>query len=162
MNMLIGVLCEVVGSVTRSETDEAATKLVQESILVELQKFDDGDGMISREELDTVLQDPHSQDILRSLDIDILFLTELQAALFRGAGKTDKRIPIKGILELMLLCRGDLPSTVRHIASGQAFMHSLIAKLEKHVTKEVRKLKASLDLQARWYVEQSHRSSAII
>jgi len=89
-----------------------------------------------------------------------LFLTELQSALFRGAGK-NLRVPIKGILELMLMCRGELPSTVRHIASGQAFMHSLITQLEKHVTKQTRKLQASLDgLQSR-YLEQSHRTSVM-
>merc|ERR1719247_2243282 len=107
MNMLIGVLCEVVSTVTQREKDEAAVKIVKESILLELKKFDDGDGMITHEELVEVLQDPHSQEILHSLDIDRLFLTELQSALFRSGGE---RVPIKGILELVLLCRGELPS----------------------------------------------------
>jgi len=64
MNMLIGVLCEVVSSVARSEKDEAAVRLVKESILLQLKKCDDGDGMISHAELNIVLQDPDSQDIL--------------------------------------------------------------------------------------------------
>merc|ERR1719506_2755418 len=103
--------------------------------------------MITHEELDEVLQDPHSQEILHSLDIDRLFLTELQSALFRSGGE---RVPIKGILELVLLCRGELPSQVKHVASGQAFLHSLITQLDKHVTKHLQRLQASLDRQARY------------
>merc|ERR1719271_2255336 len=92
MNMLLGVLCEVVSAVTRKEQDESAVKLVKESILLELKKYDDGDGMISHDELNQVLQDPHSQRILCSLDVDRLFLTELETALFHSGGE---KVPIR-------------------------------------------------------------------
>jgi hypothetical protein len=141
MNMLIGVLCEVVSTVTTSEKDEAAVRLVKDTILVELLKFDDGDGLISHEEIDQVIQDPHSNAVLNSLDIDRLFLTELQSTLFQDEGD---RIPIKGVIELMLLCRADLPSTVKHVASGQAFLHGVISKLDKHLTKHMRHVQDSL------------------
>merc|ERR1712072_851500 len=55
MNMLIGVLCEVVSTVAQGEKDDAAIRLVKESILVNLKKFDNGDGMISRNELAAVM-----------------------------------------------------------------------------------------------------------
>merc|ERR1740130_1932984 len=44
MNMLIGVLCEVVSAVAKGEKDDAAIVLVKESILMNLKKFDNGDG----------------------------------------------------------------------------------------------------------------------
>jgi hypothetical protein len=145
MNMLIGVLCEVVSSVTRKEKDEAAVRFVKQSILMELKKFDDGDGMITREELDKVMHDEHSKAVLASLNVDRLFLTELQSALFQKKGE---RVTISGIIELMLMCRGDLPSTVQHIATGQAFMHSLITRLDKHLTKQLQQIQEVLPVRA--------------
>ena len=145
MNMLIGVLCEVVSSVTRKEKDEAAVRFVKQSILMELKKFDDGDGMITREELEQVMHDEDSKAVLASLNVDRLFLTELQSALFQKKGE---RVTISGIIELMLMCRGDLPSTVQHIATGQAFMHSLISKLDKHLTKHLQHIQEVLLVRA--------------
>jgi hypothetical protein len=132
MNMLIGVLCEVVSLVTRAEKDEAAVSLVRESILVELRKCDDGDGMITRQELDRVMHDRHSKAVLRELNVDILFLTALQSALFQKKGES---VSIKSVIKLMLICRGDLPSTVQHVASGQAFLHTLITHLDKRISR---------------------------
>merc|ERR1711998_457423 len=43
------------------------------------------------------------------------------------------RISIKAIMELMLMCRGDLPTTVEHIASSQALVVHLLAGLEKRI-----------------------------
>ena len=88
-----------------------------------------------------MLQDPHSKAVLNSLDIDRLFLTELQSTLFQDEGD---RIPIKGVIELMLLCRGDLPPTVKHVASGQAFLHGVISKLDKHLNKHMLLVQDSL------------------
>merc|ERR1719329_875172 len=53
MNMLIGVLCEVVSTVSQTEKDEAAIKLLKQTILLELRKFDDNnDGVIGKDELE--------------------------------------------------------------------------------------------------------------
>merc|ERR1712110_974103 len=46
MNMLIGILCEVVNAVAASEKEESDIAVMKNSILLELKKFDDGDGMI--------------------------------------------------------------------------------------------------------------------
>merc|ERR1719149_7352 len=42
MNMLIGVLCEVVSAVAQGEKDEACIRLAKQSILLDLKEFDDG------------------------------------------------------------------------------------------------------------------------
>jgi hypothetical protein len=130
MNMLIGVLCEVVSAVAQGEKDEAAIQLVKESILVHLKKFDNGDGMISRDELMTVMKDPQSKAVLRGLNVDRLFLLELQSMLY---ARPDSQVSIKGIMELMLMCRGDLPVTVKHIASAQASLISVLNKFEERL-----------------------------
>lgn len=130
MNMLIGVLCEVVSAVAQGERDEAAIMLVKQSILMDLKQFDNGDGMITRQELMSVMRDPQSKAVLRGLNVDQLFLLELQSMLFP---KPDSTVAIKGIMELMLLCRGDLPVTVQHIASAQASMIWQLDKFEQRI-----------------------------
>merc|ERR1719478_528303 len=74
MNMLIGCLCEVVSSVQLQHKEEEAIKLMKQSILLDLRKFDNGDGMLTRKELDGVISSPQSRAILHSLQIDELFL----------------------------------------------------------------------------------------
>lgn len=142
MNLLIGVLCEVVSEVAKSERDESAVKLVKQTILVTLKQFDDGDGMISRKELEEVMEDPVSKAVLRSLNVDLVFLTELVSMLYK---EVDDAVSIKGILELMLMCRGDLPSTVQHVASGQAFLHSIIHQVDDRVIRMHESMKRRLN-----------------
>jgi hypothetical protein len=131
MNMLIGVLCEVVSAVAQAEKDDAAIRLAKETILVNLQKFDDGDGLITKPELQGVMRDPQSKAVLASLNIDRLFFLELQQMLFKEDGDS---VPIKTIMELMLMCRGDLPVSVQHMASTQALLIWLLDQFEGRLT----------------------------
>merc|ERR1711953_1647601 len=72
MNMLIGVLCEVVSAVGAHEREEADIKLLKQSILGELLKFDaNGDFMISKDEFDTVMTDVQATKALHDLGVDV-------------------------------------------------------------------------------------------
>jgi len=151
MNMLIGVLCEVVSTVAAAEKDEAAINMMKESILVELHRFDiDGNGMISLEELQHVMNDPHALGVLRSLEVDVQYLRELQRLLFP---RPDTLVSIESIMDLMLMCRGDLVTTVKHMASGQAFtrflLSSEIQSLEERVLKGFRELTTTVQSVSR-------------
>jgi len=132
--MLIGCLCEVVSTVGNHQKESLAKNLMKQSILVDLQKFDNGDGMLSRKELHEALQSQQSKAVLRNLHIDELFLKELQSMLFPHP---DSQVSIKAVMQLMLECRGDLDVTVLHLARGQAFLSTLIASLEKKVLEAV-------------------------
>merc|ERR1712217_314635 len=101
--------------------------LMEDTILEHLIKFDDGDGLISKDELELVLADADSHHVMRSLNVDRLFFIELQAMLFQSE---KDRITIARVVELMLLCRGDNVTTVRTLASGLLYIASLVHKLE--------------------------------
>jgi hypothetical protein len=131
MNMLIGVLCRVVTAVAEGEMDDAAIRLVKESILVDLRKFDDGNGMMTHDALVQVMCDPQSKAVLKSLNVDRLFLMELQRMLFPKPGS---QVPIKNLMELMLMCRGDLPVTVKALSSGLSYISTIVHKFEHRVT----------------------------
>jgi voltage-gated sodium channel len=116
MNMLIGILCEVVSGVAASEKEEAAGRVMRETILMELKKFDDGDGLIDEDEVNELMADPRSIEVLDALGIDISFLQGLQVMTYEEPGVS---FPMKTIIEQMLSCRGDLPCTVAHMIMQQ-------------------------------------------
>eukprot|EP00812_Abedinium_dasypus_P008902 NODE_262_length_1729_cov_360.223417.p1 GENE.NODE_262_length_1729_cov_360.223417~~NODE_262_length_1729_cov_360.223417.p1 ORF type:complete len:554 (+),score=176.07 NODE_262_length_1729_cov_360.223417:146-1663(+) len=114
MNMLIGVLCEVVSAVSAGEKDEAAIRDLKETVLVVLKKFDvDGNGMISREELHSVLGDGSALCVLRGLQVNVNYLWALSDMLFE---MPDAEVPIKAIMDLFLTSRGDLGVTFKHLS----------------------------------------------
>jgi len=121
MNMLIGVLCEVVSAVAQGERDEAAINLMKETILVELKQFDDdGNGMISKSELAHVMKNKEALGVLRSIEVGKECLEELQQMLFYDK-PDDAAVPIDRIMELLLMYRGNLNTTVKHLVEAQAF-----------------------------------------
>lgn len=133
MNMLIGVLCEVVSTVAQSERDDAAIRVMKQSILLELKRFDiDENGRISKSELDHVMKSPTTLRVLRSLDVDVECLHELQHALFPHAA-----VPIEDIMELLLSYRGTLPCTVKHVVDAQVFTRwSLSTEMKQHAVQQ--------------------------
>merc|ERR1719375_546601 len=71
MNMLIGVVCEVISAVAANEKENCARELVQQTLLVMLKKLDeDGSGEISQHELQHVCEDQDSLKVLEALQVD--------------------------------------------------------------------------------------------
>jgi len=134
-NMLIGVLCEVVAQVARRRRDDDAIKLLKDTMLIHLKQFDDGDGMISKEEFDEIMSLPASIELLEDLNVDRVFMLALQKMLYT---KSTTEIPIKGIMELMLTCRADTPATVHTIANSLSYLTHRLDQLDKSLTTSVR------------------------
>ena len=117
MHMLIGVLCEVVSVVAETERDDVAIQVLKKSILLELKRFDvNGNGKITKHELDDVLKSSTTLSALRSLDVDVECRYEFQQARYN-----DVEISIEDIMELLLSYRGHLTCTVKHFVDSQTF-----------------------------------------
>merc|ERR1719350_2719336 len=125
MNMLIGVLCEVVSAVGAHEREDAAIRLLKQSILVELLKFDeDGNSMISEDEFNNVMQDDSAVRSLRHLGVDVQYLRDYQQMLYQY----QPEYSIEAIMQLCLVCRGDLPVQVQHLVDAQAFTRWFVSE----------------------------------
>merc|ERR1719326_751461 len=75
MQMLIGVLCQVIVDVDRDEKDKRDMAEVRRRLHDELvQKDRDGNNEINRAELIELLEEPHSLSLMRDLNINVLFL----------------------------------------------------------------------------------------
>merc|ERR1719247_1614210 len=121
--MMLGVLVEIVNNVSQNERDDRDISVMKETILVYLNECDDGDGFITNEEFLNVVNRDHCKELFHRLNIDRVFLIELQKAIFPRGGC---KVPIARIMEWMLICRSDLNVTVCHLACAQAsLMYSL-------------------------------------
>merc|ERR1712079_683575 len=135
LNMLIGVLCEVVTAVGQHERDEADTALVKMGILKELLKFDvDGDGTISQVELEHVMSSQEAQVVLDALEVDTATLDEIHAMLFKD--QSDK-VTIRQIMESCLSYRGSQPTTVKHLVDGMVFNRHYTEQVVKDSMKDI-------------------------
>lgn len=112
MNMLIGVLVEVVSAVSASEQEEADIHVMKQTVLKELKRFDNGDGMINEDELNEMMACRDSVKVLQQLGIDVTFLQDLQVWSYSVPGS---ELPIEALIEQMLSCRTQLNFTVKHM-----------------------------------------------
>merc|ERR1712232_575987 len=144
MNMVIGALCEVVASVTEAEKEEGAHNLMKETILVELKKFDDGDGQISEDELGDLMTNEMAVECLQALGVDVDFLQTLQVRAFEIP---DTNISIPDLLEQMLMCREETPTTMRHLILQQEITTWVTSnKILQHEKRMNKKLDARFGL----------------
>eukprot|EP00928_Gymnodinium_smaydae_P085308 TRINITY_DN6868_c0_g3_i1.p1 TRINITY_DN6868_c0_g3~~TRINITY_DN6868_c0_g3_i1.p1 ORF type:complete len:575 (-),score=110.02 TRINITY_DN6868_c0_g3_i1:138-1862(-) len=141
MNMLIGIMCEVISAVASSERDEAAIRQLKETILVELKKHDkDQSGGICKSELETVFLDQGTMKTLKDLDVDVTYVAEVSRMCFDANDENDE-VSFETFMELLLMSRGDMSVTVAHMARCHAHFHWLIStelhKLRKHVDNQI-------------------------
>lgn len=135
LNMLIGVLCEVVTSVGQHERDEADVRLVKRGILKELLKFDnDFDGTISKTELERVMRSDQAKAVLEDLEVDASALDNVHEMLF--SCNTEK-VPIRTVMESCLTYRGNQPPTVKHLVDGMVFNRHYTEQVMKNVAKDL-------------------------
>jgi len=127
LNLLIGVLCEVVRTVKQLEENEVGIKLLREAVFKQLKEWDvDASGTISNEELDAVLASQKARDALQELDIDLEYLRDFRNLI--STANEGKELPITKALELMLVCRGDQPATVTSLAVAHRLTHAFIER----------------------------------
>merc|ERR1712060_794481 len=85
MNMLIGVLCELVTQVKRADDELIAIDFMKQHLRDMLVEFDtDGSGQISRAELQTVVAEPKAIKVLESLNVNPQYLMDLTEPLFEA------------------------------------------------------------------------------
>jgi hypothetical protein len=131
LQMLIGVLCDVVSQVGQERRDAECIGLVRQELLGHLKKVDGGDGRISKEEFEALMEVPTSRALLKKLNINRLFLTEVANLMFpAGSGTT---VPIRTILEILIMCKGDNIATVQIIASALCFLSNELSEMQEHV-----------------------------
>jgi hypothetical protein len=160
MNMLIGVLCEVVAAVASTEKEQLTVAFVKEKLqeIMNSSGLDaDGDGEISKEEFCKVLELPEACRTLEEVGVDVMGLIDIADFIFdennddEGAGDGPKNLTFVEFMEVILALRGSNNATVKDIVDLRKFIvntnHRLEEKLEKAMSHQVGKsVRASMSL----------------
>lgn len=136
MNMLIGVICEVVSAVADREREVSKVGYVKEKI-EELMKHgadDDGDGQITKEEFTNLMQNKKALSILDEVGVDVLSLPDFTNDIFEKDedGET-KALNFEEFMNVILDLRGTNGATVRDIVQLRSFLNSKVSVFEKRL-----------------------------
>lgn len=136
MNMLIGVLCEVVSRVAAKEKEDADIRIMKSSILTLLQRLDsDGDGLLNSEELEEMLADEDAVVVLRELGVDTEYMMNYTHMLF----ETHDGLSVAHIMEIILAQRADRETKVKDLVDMQFFLRWTFAQTLRRIwTEEMR------------------------
>merc|ERR1711908_203585 len=128
MNMLIGVLCEVVTAVGEAEKENAAIALVKQTVLLMLKGLDDDqDGKISRLELRRMCHDAEAKRVFEDLQVNMeYFLGKMNMFYI----EPDQQLEITFIMHMILDLRGDRQMTVKDIVNATDYDRFV---LDKHI-----------------------------
>jgi hypothetical protein len=129
MNMLIGVLCEVINAVAISETEEMTITFVRERLLTVVEDcvFDtneDGEPVISKADFIIIFEKPETADLLQEVEVDVFALVDLVDTLFADEDGSEKKLDFAELVEIMLDHRDSSSCTVNHITGLRKYCHA--------------------------------------
>jgi hypothetical protein len=128
LQMLVGVLCDVLSQLGHDRHESEAILLLKQELLGDLRKVQDERGNISKVSLKEVLESPASKATLKKLKINRPFLINIANLMFHEESSV---VPVKTILELMLMCKGDKHVNVSIISSALCFLTNEIHGLKE-------------------------------
>lgn len=141
MNMLIGVLCEVMGTVAAVEKEEITCSIVKREVAAALHICDtDNNGLISQQEFHQILENDVAVKALQNVGVDPATMIDFASTFFQNEDKPtnyDKSLDFDDFMDLVLRLRGENPASVRDCLDLKHFIlnqniavHTSIARLE--------------------------------
>eukprot|EP00931_Biecheleriopsis_adriatica_P087535 TRINITY_DN6199_c0_g6_i1.p1 TRINITY_DN6199_c0_g6~~TRINITY_DN6199_c0_g6_i1.p1 ORF type:complete len:669 (+),score=119.06 TRINITY_DN6199_c0_g6_i1:3-2009(+) len=122
MNMLIGIVCEVVSEVKKADEKQAAITIMQQHLRGMLIELDtNGDDQISRVELSQIVNNEKACRVLSELEVEPRSVLQLTEALFEeDEDRGDQpAVTREELLELILNIRGDRDLTMQDLINVQ-------------------------------------------
>jgi len=138
MNMLVGVLCEVVSVVSSVEKETLVVSFVQTQLRALIQdcvgdsSHSSPDGM-SKEQFADLLGRPEAARALDEVGVDVMGLLSISDFLF----KDDKKLSFSDFMEMVLELRGSNSATVKHVVDLQRFVHLELRKTATNMEKQM-------------------------
>lgn len=128
MNMLVGVLCEVMMHVAQHEKDHLARTLIKEQLQMTLEEIDsDNDGFISKEEFVHMICCSKATQALKNAGVDVVALVDFADYFFqsdRHGEAFEEKWSFDRFMEEVMRVRGLNQATVRDIVELRKALHS--------------------------------------
>jgi hypothetical protein len=131
MNMLVGVLCEVVSVVSSVEKEQLTVRYVKtvlQRLFDELALDDDQNLKISRREFEALLMNVRGAQIIDEIGVDVVGLADMTDYIFQEDGETKT---FGEFMDLILQLRGSNTSTVKDIVDMRRQLVTEFGKQEK-------------------------------
>jgi hypothetical protein len=123
MNMLIGVLCQVVSAVSATEQEEMLVNHVNDKISMVMALIDeDGNGGISKDEFDLIMDNSQALRCLNDVGVDVFALIDLADYIFTDENNEDIEIDFSRFMQIVLQLRGSNQATVKDIVDLRKFL----------------------------------------
>mmetsp|Transcript_8473 Transcript_8473/g.22616 ORF Transcript_8473/g.22616 Transcript_8473/m.22616 type:complete len:254 (+) Transcript_8473:3-764(+) len=147
MNLLIGILVEVMASVAQKERESVVTAKVHATFYDIVRELDkDSDGVISWDEFKLIVQRPGSLSALNSFKVDPEALVEIAQGEFHDKGGTLK---MTELIEMILDLRGAKQATLRDVmlfhknfTDKISTLNTLLVRIERKVAILAKRKKA--------------------
>eukprot|EP00927_Polykrikos_kofoidii_P027370 TRINITY_DN24105_c0_g1_i1.p1 TRINITY_DN24105_c0_g1~~TRINITY_DN24105_c0_g1_i1.p1 ORF type:complete len:602 (-),score=116.54 TRINITY_DN24105_c0_g1_i1:136-1941(-) len=125
LNMLIGVLCEVVSAVAAVEREEMTIGKVKNELQQIVEALDqNGDASISRDEFMRIIENPVAAAHLVAVGVDVIGLIDFADFIFDHEDASKEiELSFADFLEVVLSLRGSNNSTVKDIVDIRKFIH---------------------------------------
>lgn len=128
MNMLVGVLVEVVGVVSTVEKEQMTVQFVYSKLqeLLTTSGLDtDGDMRISKAEFESLLLNPQAARMVQEVGVDVVGLVDFSEYLFHG----DSTLSFPEFMDLVLQLRGSNTATVKDVVDLRKFIASQVLEM---------------------------------
>lgn len=147
MNMLIGVLCEVVSAVAATEKEETLVTYVNGKLRQVVDMLDtDGDKQISKKEFVEILENIDAARALQEVGVDVVGLIDFAEFIFQDDNMEDgeeheRELSFGNFMNVVLQLRGSNNATVKDIVDLRKFMrrallqtNAQLVNIQRHLT----------------------------
>mmetsp|Transcript_17817 Transcript_17817/g.47018 ORF Transcript_17817/g.47018 Transcript_17817/m.47018 type:complete len:680 (+) Transcript_17817:72-2111(+) len=135
LNMLIGILCEVVSQTSHGEKEAAAIEEMKTVITEMLECYDkDDDRLISSTEFDLLMLNPEMHGTLQRFSVDADDLRALKGYLFEHGNTLDidgdSQLKFEEFLDIAFRLRGGNSATVRDIVELRDYLGRCFSRMD--------------------------------
>mmetsp|Transcript_3534 Transcript_3534/g.8804 ORF Transcript_3534/g.8804 Transcript_3534/m.8804 type:complete len:760 (-) Transcript_3534:34-2313(-) len=170
LNLLVGVLCEVVGAVAATEKEEMLCGWVNEKLRDVVAALDtDGDNQISKQEFLQMLGMPDVCRCLSEVGVDVVGLVDSADAIFQGGGFSeadaeddDNSIDFAEFMQTVLQLRGQNVATVKDVVELRKFIRDGIWQMQSRMHLMSEEFQRMLQLQNGNHMQGSFASNLSI
>ncbi|OLQ12492.1 Polycystin-2 [Symbiodinium microadriaticum] len=152
LNLLIGVLCEVVSQVAQNEKEDLMVQKVTMNLQILLQSLDvNNDGRISQAEFVQIMELPEAVLALEEVGIDPVSIVDFTEYIFGGEDNSEDALNFSNFMEVILKLRQTNECTIRdmvdlrrHISSQLTMAQDVVLDhLREHGERQAKRRHAS-------------------
>mmetsp|Transcript_117894 Transcript_117894/g.227341 ORF Transcript_117894/g.227341 Transcript_117894/m.227341 type:complete len:237 (+) Transcript_117894:1-711(+) len=133
LNMLVGVLVEVVSVVSAVEKEQLQVNFVKArlcQIISDLNLDADNNGMVSLEEFELLLEKPQATRALRDVGVDVVGLVDFKDYIFVD----DHALSFSQFMEVVLSLRGTNKATVKDVVDVRKLLRTELGRIEEKIS----------------------------